>query len=250
MRAQSFIAEASTSAQSITKQAMVYQRLRSAILHCELEPGQRLIIEEIARQFHVSLIPVREALSLLQAERLVVTIPHVGATVAPLTRDAIREVFTVLEGLEVVATQAACEQFDAEQAQALEEQVALMDDACIQGDHNAWADYNTAWHRTIAHMTHMPLLQTMTGQALDRWDRIRCYFFRDVLIPRIEQAQQEHHAILQAMQARDTAALAHLLQEHNRQAMASYMAYLDRETSKHAQEEQRSPKKHTRSPRR
>jgi len=57
-------------------------------------------------------------------------------------------------------------------------------------------------------MTEMPLLLSMTEQALDRWDRIRRYFFRDVFVARIEQAQQEHHAILQAMREQDKARIA------------------------------------------
>ena len=77
----------------------------------------------------------------------------------------------------------------------------------------------------------MPLLLSMTEQALDRWDRIRRYFFRDVFVARIEQAQQEHHAILQAMREQDKVRIAHLLEQHNRQALASYLAYLDRKTS-------------------
>ena len=47
-----------------TKQKMVYHTLRQAIMHCQLQPGQRLVIEDIAHQLHVSPIPVREALQL------------------------------------------------------------------------------------------------------------------------------------------------------------------------------------------
>lgn len=243
MRELPFAGEITGATPSITKQAMVYQRVRSAILRCEFEPGQRLIIEDIAQRFHVSLIPVREALSLLQAEGLVIIVPHVGATVAPLTRASIREVFTVLEGLEVVATQAVCEQLRADQVESLADVLTLMDTACAQGDHNTWAVYNTTWHRTIARMTDMLLLQMMTDQALDRWDRIRRYFFRDVLVPRIDQAQQEHHAILLAMRNGDKPQLAQLLHQHNQQAMASYLAYLDRSTAPVANEVLNTKKK-------
>jgi DNA-binding GntR family transcriptional regulator len=83
-----------------TKQEFVYRTLREAIVRCELRPGERLIIDELAQRLQVSAIPVREALQLLQAESLVVTVPHVGATVAPISSASIVDVFTVLEGLE------------------------------------------------------------------------------------------------------------------------------------------------------
>src|ERR1700730_8063472 len=92
-----------------TKQMFVYQTLRDAIMRCELKPGQRLVTDGIARQLSVSHIPVREALQLLQAEGLVDNIAHTGASVAPISRDSIVETFTVLEGLEVVATRTAAE---------------------------------------------------------------------------------------------------------------------------------------------
>ena len=45
-----------------TKQEFVYRTLRDAIMRCELEPGRRLVIDELARQLEVSSIPVREGL--------------------------------------------------------------------------------------------------------------------------------------------------------------------------------------------
>ena len=46
----------------------------------------------------MSTIPVREALQLLQSEGLVVNVPHVGATVAPISRESVLEVFTITGG--------------------------------------------------------------------------------------------------------------------------------------------------------
>ena len=87
----------------------MYHTLRDAIMRCDLRPGERLIIDDLARRLEVSIIPVREALQLLQSEVLVVNVPHVGATVALLSRESIIDVFTVLEGLETVATRLAAE---------------------------------------------------------------------------------------------------------------------------------------------
>src|SRR6186713_1497948 len=57
----------SSKAGHLTKQQFVYTTLRESIIRSELPPGTRLVIDDLARQFKVSIIPVREALRLLQS---------------------------------------------------------------------------------------------------------------------------------------------------------------------------------------
>src|ERR1700744_553588 len=85
---------------TVTKQQAIYQHLKERILEGKLPPGQRLIIDDIADELGLSIIPVREAMQLLQSERLVEIRPHAGATVASVTPENVEEIFTVLEGME------------------------------------------------------------------------------------------------------------------------------------------------------
>jgi DNA-binding GntR family transcriptional regulator len=209
-----------------TKQEFVYRTLREAIVKCELAPDARLVIDDLARRLEVSSIPVREALQLLQSEGLVLMVPHVGATVAPLSRESIAEVFTVMEGLEIVATRVAAERATAADLDALGETVALMDRALEAGAHEQWAELNTRFHVAISRLTGMPLLQEMMERSLDRWDRVRRYFFTGVLVHRAEHAQAEHHALLDAMRLKQWARLEETIREHNRGALSAYAAYL------------------------
>jgi DNA-binding GntR family transcriptional regulator len=220
------IQPARAAAAHVTKQQAVYRLLRESILRCELRPGARLVIDELARQFQMSIIPVREALRQLQAEGLVLSVAHVGGTVAPISHDSVVEVFTVLEGLEVVATRAAARRFDAEQIATLAELVASMDRAIDAGSPGVWAEINTRFHLAIAEIAAMPMLLEMLQRAFDRWERVRRYYFSDVLIHRTRTAQAEHHELLRQMQARDLAGLERTIREHNQAALASYLAYL------------------------
>jgi GntR family carbon starvation induced transcriptional regulator len=61
-------------------------RLRDAILHAEYPPGQKLRIEQIGRSLDVSIGAVREALSRLTAEGLVIAEPQRGFVVTPISR--------------------------------------------------------------------------------------------------------------------------------------------------------------------
>jgi DNA-binding GntR family transcriptional regulator len=209
-----------------TKQEFAYRTLRDAIIRCALRPGQRLVIDDLARQLDVSAIPVREALQLLQSEGLVVTVPHVGTTVAPVSRESIVDVFTALEGLEIVATRAVAERARPEDLETIAALVSEMDDAVASGRHEDWADLNTRFHQTISALSGLPLLQDLTHRVLDRWDLVRRFYFQGVLMVRMEQAQQEHREILAALRARDMATLHALVQRHNQGALASYLSYV------------------------
>jgi DNA-binding GntR family transcriptional regulator len=211
----------------LTKQAFVYATLRDAILTCELKPGERLVIDELARRYDISIIPVREALRLLQSEGLVVSVAHVGATVAPISRDSVLEVFTLLEGLELVGTRAAAERASAEDLDAIEAIVRSMDEALAAGKPQRWADLNTEFHVAISRAAGMPILQQMTQRALDLWDRVRRYYFNGVLVRRAPTAQAEHRLMLQQMRSRDLLGLEQTVRRHNESALAAYTAYFD-----------------------
>jgi DNA-binding GntR family transcriptional regulator len=209
-----------------TKQEFVYRTLRDAIMRCELAPGQRLVIDELARHLGVSAIPVREALQTLQSEGLVLTVPHVGATVTPISRESIDEVFTVMEGLEIVATRSASLRLTAEDAAELAEIVTAMDEALERSHHQEWADLNSRFHLSISRMSAMPMLHEMTERVLARWDRLRRYYFSGVLVHRIEQAQGEHRDLLSAMKARALDTLETTVKQHNQGALVAYTNYL------------------------
>jgi DNA-binding GntR family transcriptional regulator len=210
-----------------TKQELVYHTLREEILACALLPEQRLVIEDIARRLHVSTIPVREALQLLQSEGLVETVPHVGATVAPLSRESIVDVFSVLEGLQMVAGRLAAVRADERALALLSDYVRAMDEAVARNQFDVWADLNTRFHVAISDISALPLLRQTNAQALDRWDRIRRYFYDGVLAPRVPQAQREHHDLLAALTSRDATAVGTVTRQHYRGAMAAYLDYVD-----------------------
>jgi DNA-binding GntR family transcriptional regulator len=209
-----------------TKQEFVCQALRQAIVTCELQPGERLVIDDIASRLGVSIIPVREALQILQSEGLVVSVPHVGAAVAPISRASLVDVFTVLEGLELMATRLVAQEGSAAALQTLSRLVEAMDDAAATGRAEEWGDLNTRFHQAIAAATGLPLLREMTERVLGRWDRVRRYYFKGVLRYRIGDAQREHREIFAAIAAREFPQLEALVRTHNRGALAAYLTHV------------------------
>lgn len=69
--------------------------LREAIVHAEFAPGQRLRIDQLGQRFSVSIGAVREALSSLAAEGLVIAEPQKGFVVAPISRRDLQQLTEV-----------------------------------------------------------------------------------------------------------------------------------------------------------
>jgi DNA-binding GntR family transcriptional regulator len=203
-----------------TKQAMVYHTLRQAILDGVLEPGQRLVIDDIAAALAVSAIPVREALGQLQSERLIETKPHVGAVVSAISKDSIRELFALLEALELVAVRAVAEKAVAADQARLRELLAELESA---GNARTWDEANARFHGAIVAIAGMPLLAEFTARVLREWERLRRAAFRDRKLPDTSRAQREHRALVKAIEARDIGRLEKLVTEHNRGSLATYL---------------------------
>src|SRR5882757_6249026 len=71
----------------------IQRQIKAAIVTGVLVPGQMLRQEELAQRLGASRAPLREALSRLEAEGLVVLLPRRGYAVISLDRDEIAELF-------------------------------------------------------------------------------------------------------------------------------------------------------------
>lgn len=134
----------------------VTSQLRVAIVTGAIPPGERLREDELALTMEVSRGPVREALTRLQREGLVVIEQFKGAKVAALYRDDIDQLFSLRTSLESLAVDWACSKateedferlysilrrFDeADPAERTPEQVAELDfefhDVLVQAAHH------------------------------------------------------------------------------------------------------------------
>src|SRR5689334_12445834 len=91
-----------------SKNEIVYQLLRQALVNGDYKPGERLVIDQLAVEMGVSQIPIREAIRQLEADGFVTIEPYAGATVSDLNANFIFEVFALLENIEVICSRTAC----------------------------------------------------------------------------------------------------------------------------------------------
>lgn len=90
-----------TNAPSLKQQ--IYDAIKRSIVHCEYAPNSQLNEDVFCRRFNASRTPVRDALSRLEQEGLVIIQPKRGVLISPVSLRAINEVFEVRMRIEPYA---------------------------------------------------------------------------------------------------------------------------------------------------
>ncbi|MEK4486038.1 GntR family transcriptional regulator [Psychrobacillus sp. FSL H8-0484] len=88
----------------MNKRQYAYKVIRTRIVDGTYSPGQRIIINQIAKEVGSSHIPVREAIHQLEADQLIEFKPNVGAIVRGINNELYMETMHVLALLEGHAT--------------------------------------------------------------------------------------------------------------------------------------------------
>ena len=141
-----------------TREEMVADTLRDAILDGELAPGEKLDQSDLADSLRVSRTPVRSALQMLAKEGFVQVTPHRGAVVAQLSAEEVEELYFIRGVLEGAAASLAASQLDdghVDELKTLLEQMAAAD------GRDQWMELNTRFHVTLYRIAAGPRLLSM-----------------------------------------------------------------------------------------
>lgn len=199
---------------------LVADDLRSLIIKGQIRGRHPLRQEELAEQYGVSKIPVREALFQLQSEGLVDFTPGRGATVSELTPEGANEIYIMRIALEPVALQTALpnlQETDLIQAESALKQIDQ------ERDPTRWGQLNWEFHTTLYKPAQLPRLLN----TLKMWQtNVSRYFFVYQELAFREKSNAEHGAILNACRERNSDKACHLLAEHLRLASAELVNYL------------------------
>jgi DNA-binding GntR family transcriptional regulator len=199
--------------QLVSAQQATHAKLRAMIFSGELQAGQPLRQEEIARRLGVSRLPVREALSRLATEGLVELKPRRGFFVTTLKIDEIEDIFDMRAMLEERAGYLATTQRTLADADALDDINRSLEAAV---DHPSlfehWTDLNLKFHAR--------LYQASGRKHLCR----QIELLRDTVAPLIRilalqtgelrRSQSEHRNMVALFRAGDAAGVAQACREH------------------------------------
>jgi len=184
--------------------------IEEAILEGTLAPGQRLHPDQLARQFAVSRIPVREALRSLEAGGWIELRPHQGAYVRRRTAEEQADLFEARELVEPRTAALAAARRTAAQLEGLDALVAQGRAAARAGDVAAAARVNARFHALVATCSANTALAGIV-EGLSKRTR-----FSVASVPgdRARRSVEEHALLVGALRRGDAAAAAAVALEH------------------------------------
>lgn len=200
--------------------------LRNALHQGRWAPGAALRQEDLAAEFGVSRIPVREALNKLQAEGLVVVEPNRGAFVASLSAAEVDEIFDLRVLLECDALRHAIPQHT---PRTLRQLHALQAELDAEDDPNLWMATDAAFHEVLYAPSNRG--KTLEMIAVLRASVTRLY--RTHLSPNTRRKgwRDEHHALLKTVQARQADKAVSALTRHLRETQTVARAALQADSA-------------------
>jgi DNA-binding GntR family transcriptional regulator len=182
--------------QSISKTQQAYEFLKNNILEGSYGPGQRIVIDQVARELGLSTIPIREAVRQLESDGLIQYKPYSGAIVSGINETEYIEVLTVLSVLEGYATALSSRNFTSGHIDQLNQINKQMEEALQDFDFERFGQLNRQFHTVIYEECGNTFLLEEIRQSQQRLDRVRRSIF--TLLPqRTKQSIEEHAAIIQ-----------------------------------------------------
>ncbi len=198
---------------------LAVKRLRYEILSGRVEPGERLVEEQLTRRLGVSRAPLREALRLLGEQGLVEHIPRRGARVAVLSRRDVEELYALRDVLErhIVATVLPIA--DPAGLSGMREGLASMAAAASSGDPVAAAYAHRGFHVALAALAGNRQLSAMYESVLMKIQLYLAVSRRDSDgSAAAADGVGRHGRLLRAVESGDRELTRHELESHSQPA--------------------------------
>lgn len=220
-------------AESIPLADRIFTELSTAIVKGELAPGERVPEQQLVERFGGSRSSVREAIQRLEARHLIVRVPNVGARVAQLSLEELRDIYEVRVELEGMACRLATQRMTDEEVQELssllESHKQTIDAEQGQSYYQKAGDLD--FHYCIIQGSKNTRLQQML--LGDLYHQVRMYRYQTSTgKQRPEKALEEHQRIVEAIANRDAELAELLMRRHIQISLNNLEAKLKEQSKK------------------
>ncbi|UDF32167.1 UNVERIFIED_ORG: GntR family transcriptional regulator (plasmid) [Roseateles sp. XES5] len=185
--------------------------IRHEIITLKLMPGAKVSENELARRFHTSRTPVREALLRLVDEGLVEVWPQRGTLITPISLRAVRRARFVREAIEVAVFRKAA-------IDGLPADVLTQLDAIIVQQHEAredpvrFTEADDAFHRTFANGIVVGDIWSVLEREKAQFDRVR--FLSLPNVTPVAVLIEQHRKMIATVRDRDPEAAEQAVRDH------------------------------------
>ena len=193
-----------------------YDRLRADIVFSRLAPAARLRLDRLAKEYGASVSTLREILSRLSSEGLVVAEGQRGFQVAPVSPAGFEDVAAMrllLETYALPSSFAAGELEWESRVVAAHHKLAFMERRMIAGEREGtelWKRYDREFHQTLIEACGSQTLLDLYTEVFDRYLRYQMV----AVVFRGEIAAAEHRSLLECALTRDADRACAILTRH------------------------------------
>jgi DNA-binding GntR family transcriptional regulator len=221
------------SQKSAAKQAVELRRSQTLVSICEaeierlildgeFERGERINELALSARLNVSRGPLREACRSLAQAGLLETRVNRGFFVRKLAHKEVIDLYDLRAGLMRLAGELVAQRISGRDLDRLNALVAAMDTARDGGDTAQFRDLNAEFHAVVVVAAdNRRLQQVYNGLAKE----LRLFRRRGLAsIAAMDASNREHHAIVEAIAARDPAAAGAAMEKHIVQGKARFVS--------------------------
>jgi DNA-binding GntR family transcriptional regulator len=200
---------------AVSLKAQAYDALKSAIVGMDIyAPDAELRFDEreLSARFGVSRTPLREALALLDKERLVKIVARRGIFIVRKTKAEILDMIAVWAAVESMAARLAAVVASDADIRALHQLVDPYAEDETQADMSAYSDANIRFHQAIIEASGNPVIGDITNGLFFHVRAIRHRTIGDH--DRARRSVDDHSEIVAALESRDGERAERLVREH------------------------------------
>ena len=192
----------------------LYRAVFDGVMAQRLAPGTRLPEAALCELFDVKRATVRKVLQRLALEHMVELRPNRGAVVATPSPEETRQVFEARRALEANLLTLAVQHATPGDIAALRQQLAAEHAAMHHSGQPEWARLASGFHLQVAGLGRNPILLRYLNELVSR-----CSLIVALYEPPGNAAceHEEHTRIVDAIEARQTAAALALMEQHLRE---------------------------------
>lgn len=195
----------------------VYRKIKDLLLSGELEPGQRLIFDELAKKLDVSRSPINNALILLMKEGYIESVPNRGYSVSVITEKEAEQLWQTRELIELSTIPIAIRNSSPEKLEKLkslkEAYEKRMIDNSYKPDKVAW-NIDKDFHTAIIAMSDNEILTNIFSDTCERSYLRQKSPIKDFRRNRGREVILEHEQIYESIVLRDIEHCKELIKDH------------------------------------
>ncbi|BBB30411.1 DNA-binding transcriptional regulator CsiR [Neptunomonas japonica] len=198
--------------------SQVMGQLKQDILTGYFKPGEKLRMARLKERYQVGISPLREALSQLLIEQLVIVENQRGFRVHPISKEEMLDIYETRAYIEALCINLAIERGDDEWEAGILAAAHKMRkfSTLLEKEPHEWERRHQAFHSAIAEGCQSPTLLHVRRSLYEKASRYRNLWLKKNMLDNqiFDANQKEHDSLIEALLNHDASMARELIREH------------------------------------